>query len=435
MEPWSVVDSRWRHRSRQSSSSPISSICSIRRVSHDPPQKIIDDLAEGLQRSVVIDDPGVRLLYASQHYGDEDEVRTHAMLQRRASSAAIGHVLAQGVSGWTTPGVIPPNAEIGMHARVCYPIRWRGELIALLLVVDAEGSITTTELSSISAAGDLLAPLLAAERQSDNDTKSEAEQVAVGDLLSDSALVRLAALRTLTGSRDLHAFERVRVVRLEAQRGEGATDSHVAAALRFGLDSRSSELVRVPSLITVTGHAGTAILGSVGAPVSEDQASSLAEKLVARVHEVAAERFVCSAGIGSEVEGLERAWVSNDQAVLACRAIAPGSERIRSWAALGPMAILLHLPAEHLPIEALPAEMQRVLAADKDGRLLETLRAFLENGGAIPATASALHVHRTTLYYRLDRLRELAEVDLDDGNNRLALHMSLKLLDSGLLRQ
>ena len=173
-------------------------------MSHDPPQKIIDDLAEGLQRSVVIDDPGVRLLYASQHYGDEDEVRTHAMLQRRASSAAIGHVLAQGVSGWTTPGVIPPNAEIDMHARVCYPIRWRGELIALLLVVDAEGSITTTELSSISAAGDQLAPMLAAERQSDDDTKSEAEQVAVGDLCPTAPWYVWPRCGRSTGRRDLH---------------------------------------------------------------------------------------------------------------------------------------------------------------------------------------------------------------------------------------
>jgi hypothetical protein len=396
---------------------------------------VIDDLAAGLQRSVVIDDPGVRLLYASQHYGDEDEVRTHAMLQRRASSAAIGHVLAQGVSAWTTPGVIPPNSEIGMHARVCYPIRWRGELIALLLVVDAKGTITTTDLSSISAAGDRLAPLLAAERQSEAAATDQTDQVVVGDLLSDSSVVRLAALRAVAESRDLHAFERVRVVRLEVQPTDEATDSHVAAALRFGLDPTSPDLVRNPSLISVSGHAGTAILGSAGRPVSEEQAIALAGKLAARVHEVAAERFECLAGVGSEVQGIERAWASHDQATLACRAIAHGPERVGSWSTLGPMAILLHLPVEHLPVEALPAEMQRVLSVDKDGRLLETLRAFLEHGGSIPATANALHIHRTTLYYRLDKLTDLADIDLDAGETRLALHMSLKLLEAGLLRQ
>ncbi len=404
-------------------------------MAQEPTQRLIDDLAERLQRSVVIDDPGVRLLYASQHYGDEDEVRTHAMLQRRASSAAIGHVLAQGVSGWSTPGVIPPNPEIGMHARVCYPIRWRGELIGLLLVVDAEGGITTSELSAISGAGDELAPLLAAERQSDAVAGGEELQAAVNDLLGDSALVRLAALRTLTSTMDLRAFGRVRVVRLEVQPAEGATDSHVSAALRFALDANSADLARVPTLVSARGHAGTAILGSVSRPITEDQASHLATRLVARVHEVAADRFECVAGVGSEVEGLERAWASNDQAALACRATAPGARDVESWTALGPMALLLHLPTEQLPVEALPAEMQRVLAVDKDGRLLETLRAFLDHAGSIPATSLALHVHRTTLYYRLDKLRELADVDLDDGDARLSLHMSLKLLDGQLLRQ
>lgn len=385
---------------------------------------------------MVIDDPGVRLLYASQHYGDEDDVRTHAMLQRRASSAAIGHVLAQGVSSWSAPGVIPPNPEIGMHSRVCCPIRWRGELIGLLLVVDANGSITTSELSTIGAAGAELAPLLAAERESDDeDSGSAVQQIAVGDLLGESALVRLAALRTLTDATDLRSFSRVRVVRLEVQPTESATDSHVAAALRFGFDIRGSDLTRTPSLVSVKGQHGTVILGSAGRPVSEEQAAALAGRLVARVHEVAADRFRCVAGVGSEVEGLERAWASQEQAALACRSAAERHEVVGSWTTLGPLAVLLHLPRERLPVEALPAEMQRVLAADKDGRLLETLREFLKHAGSIPATANALHIHRTTLYYRLDKLTQLGQLDLDDGDTRLSLHMSLKLLDHGLLRQ
>ncbi|MBF4764379.1 helix-turn-helix domain-containing protein [Nocardioides islandensis] len=404
-------------------------------MAQTPTQRVIDALAERLQRSVVIDDPNVRLLYASQHYGDEDEVRTHAMLQRRASSAAIGHVLAQGVSGWSAPGVIPPNDDIGMHARVCCPIRWRGELIGLLLVVDAEGTITTSELSTIAAAGAELAPLLAAERESDADPGSAAVQEAVGDLLGESSLVRLAALRTLAERTDLRGFARARVVRLEVRPAESATDSHVAAALRFGLDPGSPELSRMPSLVSVQGHHGTAIVGAVGRSFSEEQAGALAGRLVARVHEVAADRFECVAGVGSEVDGLERVWASHNQAALACRSAAKQRQPVGSWANLGPMAILLHLPAEHLHLEALPAEMQRVLAADKDGRLLETLRVFLEHAGSIPATSEALHVHRTTLYYRLDKLTELAQIDLNDGDTRLSLHMSLKLLDDGALRQ
>lgn len=55
-------------------------------------QRMADALAEKLQRSVVINDPEIRLICASRHFGDEDEVRVHAVLQRMTEKAAIGHI-------------------------------------------------------------------------------------------------------------------------------------------------------------------------------------------------------------------------------------------------------------------------------------------------------------------------------------------------------
>ena len=36
---------------------------------------MVDELGEALGRSVVIDDPAVRLICSSRHFGDEDKVR------------------------------------------------------------------------------------------------------------------------------------------------------------------------------------------------------------------------------------------------------------------------------------------------------------------------------------------------------------------------
>ena len=77
----------------------------------------------------------------------------------------------------------------------------------------------------------------------------------------------------------------------------------------------------------------------------------------------------------------------------------------------------------------LPDELERLLRVDADGRLVDTLRVFLDRAGNIPAAADELHVHRTTLYYRLDRIRALAGLDLDDGRVRLALHVGLAMAD------
>lgn len=385
---------------------------------------------------MVIDDPAVRLLYASRHYGDEDQVRTHAVLQRQATSAAVGHVLAQGVAGWTTPGVIPPNDSIGMMARVCYPIRWRGDLLGLLLIVDAAGSVTTSELSAISAAGEELAPMLAGDRPDGAEGVAGQLSAEVGDLVSGSEPVRRAALRALQAEVEAAHFEHLSVVTLRVRENGGASDSHITTALALALKAAGNVPGSPAILTTVQEHQGSVVLGSQRRPISETQAVDLAGRLVDKVDEVAAGRFNCTAGVGAEALGLERAWASFDQSVLACEAASESGVPVQSWSTLGSSAILLHLPSGRLPFEALPAEMQRVLAADPDGRLLETLRVFLEHAGAIPATAEALHIHRTTLYYRLEKLSNTAAIDLDDGDTRLSLHLSLKLMGRpGFLRQ
>jgi len=68
--------------------------------------------------------------------------------------------------------------------------------------------------------------------------------------------------------------------------------------------------------------------------------------------------------------------------------------------------------------------------ADYDHRqgaeLLKTLEAFFTNLGNLARTAEALHVHRNTLLYRLDRIGEISGLNLDDSEDRLALWIALK---------
>ena len=58
---------------------------------------------------------------------------------------------------------------------------------------------------------------------------------------------------------------------------------------------------------------------------------------------------------------------------------------------------------------------------------MATARAVLDLGGDVAAAAEALRVHRTTLYYRLDRIQELTGVDLRAGHGRTDLQLALWL--------
>ena len=62
----------------------------------------------------------------------------------------------------------------------------------------------------------------------------------------------------------------------------------------------------------------------------------------------------------------------------------------------------------------------------KQSDLVRTLGGFFDANGNLARAAQALDVHRNTLVYRLERIAELTQLDLDDSENRLILHLALK---------
>jgi purine catabolism regulator len=60
--------------------------------------------------------------------------------------------------------------------------------------------------------------------------------------------------------------------------------------------------------------------------------------------------------------------------------------------------------------------------------LLSTLRAFFRHHGNMSRTAEALHLHRNSLIYRLERISAIASLDLGQEENRFALQLALRLL-------
>ena len=59
--------------------------------------------------------------------------------------------------------------------------------------------------------------------------------------------------------------------------------------------------------------------------------------------------------------------------------------------------------------------------------LLETLRVYLRCGCGATEAARSLFVHRSTLLYRIERIQEIAAIDLSDPDERFLLELSLRL--------
>ena len=63
---------------------------------------------------------------------------------------------------------------------------------------------------------------------------------------------------------------------------------------------------------------------------------------------------------------------------------------------------------------------------ERQADLVHTLGVYLDHGGNYDATAAALHIHRSTLRYRLQRIRELSGHDLAHTDTRLNLHVAVR---------
>lgn len=65
----------------------------------------------------------------------------------------------------------------------------------------------------------------------------------------------------------------------------------------------------------------------------------------------------------------------------------------------------------------------------------ETLRCFLVNERSVPKTSEELVIHRTTLLYRLGKIEEILEMNLDNPNVRLYLLLCFRLIDKLKLKE
>ena len=67
--------------------------------------------------------------------------------------------------------------------------------------------------------------------------------------------------------------------------------------------------------------------------------------------------------------------------------------------------------------------------ADSGTEYAKTLRTYLDCSRDSARTAAGLSLHQNTLRYRLKRLRELFNIDLDQSEDTLVLWLSLHVLE------
>jgi GAF domain-containing protein len=108
---------------------------------------------------------------------------------------------------------------------------------------------------------------------------------------------------------------------------------------------------------------------------------------------------------------------------------------VRSVRSLGAYRLILRSAKASDVLRLCEDTLGAVLHYDRERgtSMLQTLRAYLDHGGATKAAAGALSVHPHTVQYRLGRLEELSGLRLSAPQDRLTLELCLRILDSAAL--
>jgi len=383
-------------------------------------QELVDALAERLRRSVALDDPALHLIAASRHFGDEDAVRVQSVLGRGVDPELQEWVLSLGIAELDGPHRIDVPEHIGAKDRICAPVRCAGLLLGYLWLID-DGQVSDDDLRDAALVADKAGVILY-RRELFMQRRQARSGALVRDLISADEPTRVAAEAEGIDEELLlpAAAVSVSVIRPVDEPGEDGTAPDLGQVAQqvtsMGVDPAILCLPRPHDLVVLVAHA-------------RERAPSAAalRLLVGSIIERLGGRAI--AGVGAWQPSLVSAHESYQQALIAVRAarFLPGLDDVVPWDSLGVYGLLAKLDPHDLALGAHLAPLTG-LAASRNGEvLLATAETFLDLAGSIQRSAEALHIHRATLYQRLARIEEVTGLDLDDGGDRLTLHLGLKL--------
>ncbi|WP_416351886.1 PucR family transcriptional regulator [Streptomyces sp. NEAU-H22] len=414
-----------------------------------------------------------------------DPVRTRSILTRRSTAAVRAWFEGFGITRASGPVRIPPTPEAGVYrGRICLPVRHRGVVHGYIWLLDDDPGPSERQLTAAMGVTARIGALLADEAQHGADLSRELRAVLTAERGWQSDMA-VAELRTALGPRadGLHALMCVApwpsadpddAPSVRAVPGAtalctlpwGATAQCLAVLIRLRSPdvltpattaagrllerarggSGTGDAASRGAMAAGGGRASTASRGAGGsgpggsATGSTDGPSArtasragtpsgtgAASGGTASGRSSASGTGVAASGSGAGVAtprsglaDLATAWREASAAARAALAEARFGP-VAQWASIGPFRLLTALPPEvaHDPVA-------RTLLAPVHHELARTAEVFLDCAGQAARAAAELGIHRQTLYYRLSRIEKLTGLDLDDGEDRLLLHMALK---------
>lgn len=386
-------------------------------------QLIVNELSDKLHRSIAVDDQHLELVCASAQHGPIDKWRVDAIITRTVPQATLPWLDAHGIQTSRKPVRLPYNDELEMLARVCFPIRRDASLLGYLWLFD-EPRVSDEDMATASAAVDLLVPLLGSDDHVVRDRVEDLQRLlsrATQASSSIEAVQEAVQLGYLDGRAGFH----VHVMSLRQPKHRNRITSTDGKGLQF-------ELARRQLGLAFLTHVEDDVLVTVSNHVSARDSRDFEATLVRAAEAVGLELASGGSATAAAPTDLETA-LGHARFAAELSALHPGRASTMAWEDLGSWRLLHGRSLSPQTVVEISPEAETLLS-EGTPQHWQTALAYLDSGRRVPVACEQLTIHRATLYYRLDRVRELIGADaLDDGWRSTSLHLALKL--HGLLVQ
>jgi sugar diacid utilization regulator len=324
------------------------------------------------------------------------------------SPAEERSLLSQGQGVSSTPLRVADTIVGTLHMRAkTEPSASMRRLLVTMIASEVE-RVRAPERASETAAADFLRAVLAGELNTREELLAGARELALDVQDGASMIVARAHPQAPT---DEGWRGRVRAI---AERGARAVVNRSIAAL--------SEREGIP---------GAEVLLLV--PGGEEASAARAAEAVLHEMQAALQGYTFAIGRSRITEDPAELPRAASEALLAANVAEGAAEGAPlAFEQTGAYRLLLSAMSEN------PSELQRfyaetvepLVAYDEqyETDLVRTLETFLEADGNVAGTAQRLFTHRHTIYYRLERVRELSGLDVSSSDGREKLSLGLKAM-------
>jgi hypothetical protein len=392
-------------------------------------QLIVDVLAQTLGRAVLLDDEELHPITHSRQLGELDDVRVHSVLQRETRAEVKADLFGVGIGTATSAMWTPAFPQHSLVPRFCVPVRSATERFGYLWILDRDGALPAEGQRLAEQSGaDLLAIL--DRRNATLRAAESAQQTVLMRLLAATTVEQAEQVVRELQARDMAQPDSTVTVFVfvfePGAPGAGDPVDHTSALrLRLAATDRSRQW------FTVAGNPTTVLAvarraNSIRSPAPRlDAADTVADGIAAS--------YGIRPAIGASTERLpiSQAAAALRQACTALRLgqIGASDQQITAWSTLGSWRTLALLAEAYGPdrlIELIHPGIVGLIDGRRDD-LIHTLEVYLGTGGDARRTAEVLYLHRSTLYYRLEKLTEAIGTDLGDGEVRFELMLGIRL--------